>query len=75
MVEGCNPMAEQIGRKQMMTTGITPLAFPRFTTGNFQMVGEFFAETAPEPFFNICADGIQTANLLSDQFAPAVIHV
>jgi len=56
-----------------MATRITALAFSRFAAGNFQVLREFLAEAAPEPFFNVGTDRIQAANLLFGQFTSTII--
>jgi len=57
----------------MIAPFIATTAFPRFATGNFQMLRKFFSKTATETFFDVGANGIQTADLLLHQFTTSVI--
>ena len=59
----------------MIATLITATAFTRFATSNFQMLREFFSKPATKTFFDIGANGIQTADLLFHQFTtPIIFH-
>ena len=61
------------GWQQMAATFITTTAFPGFTTGDFQMLRQFFAKAASKAFFYVCTNRIQAAHLLFDQFTSSKI--
>ena len=57
----------------MMAPRITALTFPCLAAGDFQMVRKLLAETTPKTFLNVGTDRVQTADLLFDQLASAII--
>jgi len=59
----------------MSETFVPPATFSRFASRNSEMLRILFAEAASITFFDIRTDGIQAADLLSDQFTPSIVFV
>jgi len=57
----------------MVATFITTPTFSRFSTGYFQVLGQFFSEATAKTLFHVGANRVQASYLLFDQFPTAIV--
>ncbi|MCU0785587.1 MAG: hypothetical protein MUF81_16395, partial [Verrucomicrobia bacterium] len=73
MIQGGNPLFDQIWGEEVVAAFVTSQAFAGFASRYFQMLRPFLSETAPKAFFDVGASRVKASYLLPGQFSSAKI--